>query len=92
MLLSILVILCLGGFFSSTYAVSSEVLGDINGDGKTTLLDVRLAIQKVIGESYTTNEMKLLDYNKDGKVSLLDVRLLLLDVVHSDHDVSILIW
>ena len=60
-----------------------EILrGDVNGDNKVTLLDVRLAILKVVNNEYTPDEIEVLDYNEDGRVSLIDVRLLLLDVVN----------
>ena len=51
--------------------------GDANDDGKLSLLDVRLALQKFLNSDYTDREKTLIDYNEDGNVTLLDTRLLL---------------
>ena len=56
--------------------------GDVNGDGKVTLIDVRLAIQKIVNRNYSESDNDVLDYNQDGKISLLDARLLLQAVVN----------
>ena len=56
--------------------------GDVNLDGKLTLKDVRLMMEKVVNKEYTAEEIPILDYNEDGKASLLDVRLLLDKVVN----------
>ncbi len=63
-------------------AVSSLVydyeLGDINDDGKVSLIDVRLALKTISG-SDTLDRLQTLaaDVNQDDKISLIDVRMIL---------------
>lgn len=54
------------------------VLGDINADGKISLLDARIALKTVSGTE-ELNELQTLsaDMNEDGKISLIDVRAIL---------------
>lgn len=54
------------------------VLGDINADGKISLLDARLALKTVSGtEELTELQILSADMNEDGKISLIDVRAIL---------------
>lgn len=54
------------------------VLGDINADGKISLLDARLALKTVSGtEELTELQVLSADMNEDGKISLIDVRAIL---------------
>lgn len=54
------------------------VLGDINADGKISLLDARLALKTVSGtEELSELQTLSADMNKDGKISLIDVRAIL---------------
>ena len=63
-------------------AISSLILnyalGDINNDGKISLIDARLALKAVSGTE-ELNELQSLsaDMNEDGKISLIDVRVIL---------------
>lgn len=63
-------------------AISSLILdymlGDINGDGKISVLDARIALKTVSG-TQALDELQNLaaDINGDGKISLIDVRMLL---------------
>ena len=51
------------------------LLGDVNGDGKVSTLDVRWIRQYLIGERDLTDaQLAAADVNGDGKVSTLDVR------------------
>ena len=54
------------------------VLGDINADGKISILDARLVLKKV-SETEEFSELQYLsaDMNEDGKISLVDVRAIL---------------
>ncbi len=53
-------------------------LGDINGDGKISLLDARLALKTVSGtEELDKLQILSADMNEDGKISLIDVRAIL---------------
>lgn len=58
--------------------VLDYVLGDINADGKISLIDARIALKNVSG-TQELNELQTLsaDMNKDGKISLIDVRTIL---------------
>ncbi len=53
-------------------------LGDINNDGKVSLIDVRLALKTISG-SETLDQLQALaaDLNEDEKISLIDVRMIL---------------
>ena len=51
------------------------LLGDVNGDGKVSTLDVRWLRQYLIGgRELTDAQLAAADVNGDGKVSTLDVR------------------
>ncbi len=53
-------------------------LGDINDDGKVSLIDVRLVLKVIAGsESFDKLETLAADLNQDGKISLIDVRMIL---------------
>ncbi len=58
--------------------VLDYVLGDINDDGKISLIDARIALKNISG-TQELNELQTLsaDMNKDGKISLIDVRTIL---------------
>lgn len=63
-------------------AISSLILdfalGDINDDGKISLLDARLALKAVSGTEELDRLQSLsADMNEDGKISLIDVRAIL---------------
>lgn len=54
------------------------ILGDINADGKISLLDARLALKNVSGtEELTELQILSADMNEDSKISLIDVRAIL---------------
>ncbi len=53
-------------------------LGDVNDDGKISLLDARLALKAVSGTEELNRLQNLsADMNEDGKISLIDVRAIL---------------
>ncbi len=53
-------------------------LGDINDDGKVSLIDARLALKVVSGtEELDRLQTLSADMNEDGKISLIDVRAIL---------------
>lgn len=58
--------------------ILNYVLGDINADGKISLLDARLTLKTVSGTE-ELSELQILsaDMNEDGKISLIDVRAIL---------------
>lgn len=58
--------------------IFNYVLGDINADGKISLLDARLALKTVSGtEELSELQTLSADMNEDGKISLIDVRTIL---------------
>lgn len=61
-------------------ANAASVLGDVNGDGKITSGDARLALRFSAGMELPTQAQKTAaDLNKDGSVTLKDVKLILAD-------------
>ena len=57
----------------SVSAASDSVLGDVNGDGKVSVLDYALLKRHVLGIGELSEEGKATaDVNKDGKVNALD--------------------
>ena len=61
---------------------NKNILGDVNGDGKITIIDVTLVQRCVVGiTSFDYETFKIADVNKDGKISILDVTLILKVVV-----------
>ena len=75
--------------FADTYGrrftvlrTDSEIICDLNGDGKTTLVDAELLIRFIAEDADVLAELKIdspemLDVNQDGLVTLKDVRMLL---------------
>ena len=74
----------------SVNASSSQMIGDVDKNGKINIIDVRLLLQKVINQNYQEEEAKILDYNRDDDVSIIDVRLLLQDVINGKFDDEII--
>ena len=59
-------------------AGSSNLPGDLNGDGKVTAIDARLALEHSVGEtSLSAGLQSVADMNNDGKVTSIDARLIL---------------
>ena len=57
---------------------STDLKGDINGDGKVTAIDARWVLQIAAGIRQVTEEEKAaVDFNKDGKVTAIDARWVL---------------
>lgn len=68
-----------GRAFVDPYAVMP---GDINGDGKVTVADVRLALRAAVGKTALNDAQKTAaDVNSDGKVTVSDVRKILREAV-----------
>ncbi len=62
--------------------ISECTYGDVDGDGKITASDARLALRASVGLEYfadetATAEFMLADVNRDGKVTAADARLIL---------------
>lgn len=58
--------------------------GNLNNDGCTDIIDVRVLLQKVIAHqtgNWTDEEIKICDLNKDGNIDIIDVRVLLQKVI-----------
>lgn len=52
--------------------------GDVNGDGRTTVSDVRLALRAAVGKVTLAGQQKQqADYNNDDKITVSDVRSIL---------------
>ena len=69
------------------YPVEDILRGDLDGNGKIEILDVRLLLQAYINSSSSTvwaeDKLVVMDMNEDGKVDILDVRLLLQVYINS---------
>ena len=73
------------GSYAQTYADSNNIpfveitnnLGDVNLDGRITILDVTL-IQKYLAgyASLNSEQLKLADYNEDGMITISDATLI----------------
>jgi hypothetical protein len=73
--LSVSIVLCFTVFQISTFAISLEPyqFGDMNGDGKITIIDALYVLQIASGRKTVSPElMEKADVNKDGKVTALD--------------------
>ncbi|MBR2833754.1 MAG: hypothetical protein IKE75_04955 [Bacilli bacterium] len=57
--------------------VKNCMKGDINYDGRVTLLDIRIILQKILDNNYNDREKWIIDYNEDEEASLLDIRAIL---------------
>lgn len=61
-----------------TYEIPLVTPGDVNGDGKVTAMDARIALQYTAGNKTLTDEQKAAaDANGDGKVTAIDARWIL---------------
>ncbi|MCM1227222.1 MAG: dockerin type I repeat-containing protein [Clostridium sp.] len=62
---------------SQTTTTKNEIPGDINGDGKTTVSDIVMMQQYLLGvKKLTAKQWKLADMNGDGKVNVFDIIIL----------------
>ena len=60
------------------YSIQKYISGDINGDGKVSAIDARIALQYNAGnKSLTAEQLAAADVNGDGKVSAIDARWIL---------------
>ncbi len=63
-------------------ASAESVLGDVNGDGKITSDDARLALRfSAAMEKPTSSEKTSADINKDGLITINDVKLIMADAI-----------
>ena len=61
-----------------TYVVTPETIGDLDGDGKRTASDARLALRAAVELDPLTDELKdIADADRDGAVTASDARLIL---------------
>lgn len=69
--------------FSVVYA-TSDVIGDINGDGQLDIKDIMLCANHVAEFDFnlTDKQIKLADVNKDGKVNVKDVTFMQVVNIH----------
>ena len=51
-------------------------MGDANGDGRVTVADVMLAVNKVLGKPVSNFIMLASDMNKDGMITVADILLI----------------
>lgn len=57
---------------------ASSILGDVNNDGKTNIIDARWLLQAASGSRKLTEAQKAVaDVNKDGKINVIDARWML---------------
>ena len=64
--------------FNGTLEILKAVPGDINGDGKVSAIDARIALQYNAGnKELTAEQLAAADVNGDGKVSAIDARWIL---------------
>lgn len=64
--------------FNGVLEILKAVPGDVNGDGKVSAIDARMALQYNAGNKELTAEQKAAaDVNGDGKVSAIDARWIL---------------
>ena len=64
--------------FNGVLEILKAVPGDINGDGKVSAIDARIALQYNAGnKSLTAEQLAAADVNGDGKVSAIDARWIL---------------
>lgn len=68
--------LILAAFAPSLEKDEEDGIGDINGDGKVSLLDVCSMIKYVLGKEENVG-LDVADMNKDGALSLIDVLILI---------------
>ena len=61
--------------------VDDYVLGDINKDGKVTVMDVRYGLKALTKGTITDEEIKIGDVNGDNKFSVMDARKILRYIV-----------
>ena len=64
---------------TKTYRINIAKImkGDINYDGRVTLLDIRLILQRMLNNDYNDREKWIMDYNDDDRATLLDIRAIL---------------
>ena len=59
-------------------AVTAENIGDVDGDGKVTASDARLALRAAVGlETFDAETTDVADADRDGKITASDARLIL---------------
>lgn len=64
--------------FNGVLEILKAVPGDINGDGKVSAIDARIALQYNAGnKELTAEQLAAADVNGDGKVSAIDARWIL---------------
>ena len=72
--------------FSFNSVFAAKYKGDMNGDNKRDIIDVRLLLQEYINKDNkkSAEEMKVRDMNGDSVIDILDVRLLLQQYINKD--------
>ncbi len=72
------IIFLLGSLASVAFSAPAVIKGDINGDGRVTIADVRILLKLVMKPDSATSAQKVAaDVDGDGKITLKDARLLL---------------
>ena len=78
------------GANSAYYAVSTidldpikgVTLGDIDGNGRIEIIDVRLLLQAYINTNWSEADLDVMDMDGNGIINILDVRLLLQNYIN----------
>lgn len=82
---SIMVCICivfvlgiLAGLGYNSPEASNYILGDVDGDGKVTLLDAKISLKAAVGISYDgIKNKKAMDVDKNGDYNLKDAKVIL---------------
>lgn len=74
-------------YFYAIFEKNTSTKGDLDGNNKVEIIDVRLLLQAYINSNssteWTTEQLATMDMNDDEKVDILDVRLLLQEYINS---------
>ena len=69
---------CLAGPTARTQGLGSIIAGDLNNDGRVTVVDGVLALKSVVQQiALTSEQLRTADVNGDGRVDITDVILIL---------------
>ena len=58
--------------------------GDVNGDGKLSILDARLVLVDIANNEQNADTIAIADLNGDGKLTLIDARMLLVKIANGE--------
>lgn len=71
-------------FISLDQSQPTSLQGDVNGDGKLSILDARLVLVDIANNEQNADTIAIADMNGDGDLTLVDARQLLVKIANGE--------